>query len=191
MKLLLIFIISMGLYAAQNPKEPAVASGVYIETNIDYPSDDSMKMESVKYHYDAGTALSLAIGYQMDRWRFELEGNHVKDELAKIADITSAGDLIKTGALANVYYSAYNDSKLVSSIGVGAGTTNIKTEDLEINDIAQDEISENNSFTYEVGISLGYMVTEDWTWTVKYRYLNVKDLGAGTQTFSLGLRYLF
>ena len=191
MRLLLIFIISMGLYAAQSPKEPTVASGFYVETNVDYPSNDSMEMKDIKYHYDAGTTLSLAIGYQMEHWRFELEGNHVKDEVTKIADSASAGDLIKTGTLANVYYSAYNDSRLVSSIGVGAGVTNIKIEDLEINNVAQDDVSKDNSFTYQATISLGYMVTEDWTWTLKYRYLNVKDLGAGTQRFSLGLRYLF
>ncbi len=191
MKILLILFITMSLYAAQKTKEPAVASGLYIETNVDYPSTDSMKMEDVKYHYDAGFAKSLAVGYQMERWRFELEGNHVKDEITKITDSVSTGDLTKTGALANVYYSAYNDSKLVSSIGIGAGITNIEAEDLEIDDTAQDDISEDNSFTYQATISLGYMVTQDWTWSIRYRYLNVKDLGAGTQTFSLGLRYLF
>lgn len=193
MKLLLVLLISVGLYAAK-PTEPMAPSGLYIETNIDYPSEESIEFDDVQYNYDSGLTGALAIGYQMDRWRFEIEGNYSKDELNELVSDATAdavGELVKKGGLFNVYYSAYNDSQLVSSIGAGVGVTNIDTEDLVVDDVEAEDVSVDNSLTYQATISLGYMVDEDWTWTVKYRFLSVEDLKDSTQTFSLGLRYLF
>ena len=194
MKLLLIFILSIGLYAGQRASEPIAPSGFYVETNIDYPSTEAMEFDNVKYNFNAVLTGAVAIGYQMDRWRFELEGNYSKDDIAELVTETTSdavGELVKKGGLVNVYYSAYNDSQLVSSIGAGAGVTNIDAKDVQVNATAVDDASVKNSLTYQATVSLGYMVDADWTWTVKYRYLNIDDLKSSTQTFSLGLRYLF
>ncbi len=194
MKLLLIFLLALSVYGASKPEKPVAPSGLYIETNIDYPSSDSMNYDDVKYKYDAGLSGALAIGYQMDRWRFELEGNYSKDDIEELKSATvedATGKIKKEGGLVNVYYSAYNDSNLVSSIGLGAGVTNIETDKLKVNDVAAEDTSVDSSFTYQATMSLGYMVGEDWTWTVKYRYLNIDDLKDTTSTFSLGIRYLF
>ena len=68
MKLLLLFLLSMGLYGASSSDESVAPSGIYIETNIDYPTAKDMNYDDIKYEFDAGYSGALAIGYQMDRW---------------------------------------------------------------------------------------------------------------------------
>ena len=174
MKFLLPLLFSLGLFAAQ--------SGVYVELNLDNPSSSDLKIEDSQYNYDKGLSGTVALGYQMERWRFELESNYSKNELSN-----SASDIIKTGGLANVYYSAYNHTKMVSTIGLGVGATEIQSVD----DTQTQKLSKSPALTYQGTVSLGYMVGEDWTWTIKYRYLDMQDVEIENQTFSLGLRYLF
>ena len=174
MKLILSLVFSIGLFAAQ--------SGVYVELNLDNPTSSDLKIEDSQYNYDKGLAGTVALGYQMQRWRFELESNYAKNEISN-----SSTDIVKTGGLANVYYSAYNHTKMVSTIGLGVGATKIESAD----GTQKQKLSKNPALTYQGNVSLGYMVSEDWTWTVKYRYLDMRDIDIENQTFSLGLRYLF
>jgi len=163
-------------------------SGVYVEVNFDNPSSSDIAVEDSEYSYDKGTSGTVAVGYQMDQWRFELESNYSQNALSAFEDKVSelgSGDVLKKGGLVNVYYSAYNDTKLVSTIGLGVGATEVQTVD------STTDVTSDPSLTYQGSVSLGYMVDEDWTWTIKYRYLDIKDIESENQTYSLGLRYLF
>jgi len=176
MKYFFLLFFSTFLYSAD--------SGFYIELNYDNQSSDTIKTLTTNVDYDKGVAGSVAVGYQMDRWRFEAESNYAENPISKIDDTlkdTKSGNLLKFGGLANIYYSAYNDTKLVSTLGLGVGATSI--------DNTKDD--KKTSLTYQGSVSLGYMVDEDWTWTVKYRHLEMKDIESKQDGFSLGLRYLF
>jgi len=174
MKFILLLLFSLGLFAAQ--------SGIYVEVNLNNPTSSDLKIEDSKYNYDKGLSGAAAVGYQMERWRFEVEGNYAKNDISK-----GSTEIIKTGGLANVYYSAYNHTKMVSTIGLGIGATEIESVD----DTKTQKLLKDPALTYQGTVSLGYMVGEDWTWTLKYRYLDMQDVDTENQTFSLGLRYLF
>ncbi|MEA2098712.1 MAG: outer membrane beta-barrel protein, partial [Campylobacterota bacterium] len=176
MKFLLPFLLSTLLYSAD--------SGVYVEVYFDNPDSNNLKTEHSDINYEEGVSGTVAVGYQMDRWRFEAESSYSDNPLSSIDDTASeaiSGNLLKMGGLANIYYSAYNDTQLVSTVGIGIGATNVEAGDDD----------KKTAFTYQGNVSLGYMVDKDWTWTIKYRYLEMKDIVNEEQAFSLGLRYLF
>jgi len=186
MKALYILLLSISLFAAP--------SGVYIEAYYDNPTAENLDLTNATYSYDKGLATSFAVGYQMDTIRFELEGNYSKNELLAITkSLTQAatGDFTKMGALANVYYDMYNDTNLISSVGVGIGATNIETKNLDTFNAIANEVSEDAALTYQGTLSLGYKFNEDIVATIRYRYLGMEALEEDTQTFSLGMRYLF
>jgi len=172
MKYLLPILLSTLLYSAD--------SGVYVELNINNPSENELKIEDTKVAYDKGSSGSIAIGYQMDRLRFELENNYSENDISTLDGESISNNLIRVGGLANIYYSAYNETQLVSSLGIGVGATNVNV----------DGDTKKTALTYQGSVSLGYMVDQDWTWSMKYRYLDMRDIDSES-TFSLGLRYLF
>jgi len=168
----------------------AAPSGIYVEANFENPQSDGISVEDSEYVYDKGLAGTVAVGYQMDQWRFEVESNYSQNALKSFDDTISNiahGDIVQAGGLVNVYYSAYNNTKLVSTIGLGVGATEVQA----LSDIDDSKVKTDPSLTYQGSVSLGYMLDEDWTWTIKYRYLDIKDTENENQAFSFGIRYLF
>lgn len=188
MKLLAPLLCSISLFAAP--------SGVYVEVYYDKPVSSNITTDTASIKNDTGESGTVALGYQMNQWRFEAESNYSKNAIKSFQKTKESsksitkGDLEKTGGMLNVYYSAYNDTQLVSSIGLGAGQSIIKTKDLTIDGVKKD-IKKEKSFTYQASVSLGYMIDEDWTWTVKYKYQKMRDIKNQHSNYSLGLRYLF
>lgn len=193
MKLLISILMTIGLYAAP--------SGVYIESNIGTGLSKNILINDEDYKYNIGVLGSLALGYQLDLWRFELEGNYKQNELTiLIADNTLplSGYLVRKSGIFNVYYSGYNKSKLVSTVGLGCGASYISTRDLKKSN-NNDSISANNIFTYQASYSIGYIINKDITFSVKYLYFNtlkydiddVSQKEIHDNIFTFGIRYLF
>jgi hypothetical protein len=86
----------------------------------------------------------------------------------------------------NFYYSGYNKSKLVTSVGVGVGITSLTLGD---------NIKDDGILSLQGMLSVGYQVSEDFITTLKYTYFytsqsdSFKENGDSAITFSL--RYIF
>ena len=186
-KIVLTLLFSTTLFAAP--------SGIYVEVGAAKSLNDTLKSDNGNFVYDKGTIGSVMIGYQAELYRFELEGRYVKEALSSFANVSSSGDLTKNSQMINAYYSGYNESKYVSSIGAGVGITNITTDKLTQSSIPQKELSHSAIPSLQAMLSVGYMMTPSITTTLKYTYFYTAksdELKAnGENIFTLSLRYLF
>lgn len=174
-------------------------SGVYLELDGGSGLNTTQKTESGEYKYDKGGIASFALGYQIEFFRVELEGEYKYNKIYSFGNNnqTATGDLTRESKMFNVYYSGYNESKLVSTIGLGAGLSDIKSKDLLItsSNNPSSDFSYDNIFTYQGSFSIGYMVTKHITTQIKYKYIATTkqdDLKENSDNiFSFGIRYLF
>jgi len=178
MKLLLSFLVAIELYAAQ--------SGVYVELSAGIDLDDTLEAKNGTYIYDKEYMGSFALGYQADLFRFELEGRYKKDTLYSLGEASVDGDLEQTSQMLNLYYSGYNTSKFVSSVGAGVGLSSITL---------QDTIEDTNILSYQGIFSVGYMLSKSSTITTEYTYFYTQasdNFKSNTDSsVSLNYRYLF
>jgi len=169
----------------------AAQSGPYLELGVGVGLSDTKETKTATYVFERGYIGSFALGYQADLFRFELEERYKKDSLysASIGNsesIRADGDLILNSQMFNVYFSGYNNSNLISSIGVGGGISSLKLGD---------NITNEGIFSMQGMLSVGYKLTQSFIATTKYSYFYLKESdnfeakGDGSLTFSL--RYIF
>ena len=179
MKYLLSFLLSLPLFAAP--------SGLYLESNLGAALKNSQSTSTQTLEYKDGFEGAVALGYQLDLWRVELEADYVQN--AVDSNSSQNSDLKRQSALLNLYFSGYNDSHFVSTVGIGLGISNLNL----------DQHSRENLFSYQASFSVGYMFDESWTLSLRYRYFGSSSFSMdGTDYDPLsqnhvtaGLRYLF
>jgi len=185
-RLLISILLVTGLSAAQN--------GIYVELNAGIVLKDEKKIVNDVYTYDENFVGSVAVGYQMDLLRFEIEESYNSASVNSVNLNSASGTILRESKMFNLYYSGYNDSKLVSTIGIGAGVSDVKSKDLKILG-ASSEFSYKNVFSYQASFGVAYMLDEDWSLNLKYKYLatmkkeQLQDYSDSIVT--LGIRYLF
>lgn len=189
MKKIVLLAMCASLYAAP--------SGLYIELNGAQGFDTKMKTDTAEYNYDRGNIGSAALGYQIDTFRIELEGEYQSNKISSYGmnNNSASGDFIRESQMFNVYYSGYNESKLVSSIGIGAGSSDFKINSFSSSGSTPTDTKFENVFTYQASFSIGYMVNKHLTFQTKYKYIvTAKQEGlkeSGGSMLGLGIRILF
>lgn len=182
-----ISLLSTSLFAAP--------SGIYIEGGVGTSIEDTQNIQAHEYVYNKGFSGNIALGYQADLLRFEFEGLYRADKLYSFDNYKAEGDLTQNSQMLNVYYSGYNKSNLVTTIGLGAGISNISVTDLKQVGAPQDDIENNSIPSFQGMGSIGYMFTDHVTGTLKYKYFYSTESdnfdARGTNNLSLNLRYLF
>ena len=180
---LVLTLVNIELFAAP--------SGAYIEVGGGMSLDDVQETKNVNYIYERGYIGSIALGYQIDTFRVELQQRYKKDKLysASIDNATSIkvdGDLISNSQMLNFYYSGYNSSKLITSFGLGAGITSIELSD---------SLKDDAILSLQGMLSIGYQISENFIASTKYTYFytsqsdSFKENSDNAITFSL--RYIF
>jgi len=186
-KSLLALLFCTSLFAQPN--------GVYVEAGVGTPFNDTLKSKNGDFKYDNSLSSNIAIGYQLDLYRFELEGRYTKNSLYSYANLSSDGDLEKNSQMLNVYYSGYNSSPFFTSVGLGAGVSSIKIKNVKQLGSSVVGITNSGIFSAQAMLSVGYMITEHIATSVKYNYLYTTksdDFDAqGDSYLSLTFRYLF
>jgi len=169
-------------------------NGVYVEIGAGQ-GFGSIETKGSKIYLDAGYVGSLAIGYQANIYRIELEENYKKDSVYSFDNVSASGDYVRESKMINIYLSAYNDSNLVSSIGGGVGISDISLKNLQELERVVPDLVNNGVLTFDGSLSIGYMVTTSITATVKYTYFYTQKSdnfdSNGNSTFTFGLRYVF
>jgi len=182
-KILLLTLLNISLFAAP--------SGVYIELGAGLGLDDTVETKDVNYVYNRAYIGSVALGFQIDTFRLELQERYKKDDLysASLGNSSSIkvnGDFISNSQMLNFYYSGYNKSRLVSSIGVGAGITSLRLGDT---------IKDDGILSLQGMLSVGYQVSEDFITTIKYTYFHTSQSDSfkvnDDSAITFSLRYIF
>ncbi len=173
----------------------AAPSGIYIETGVGMNLDSSLETKNATFHYDEDFIFNVALGYQANAYRFELEGKYAKNKLSSYNGLATTGDLTQDSQMLNVYYSAYNDTRLITSVGAGAGISNLQITDMKQLGTAQKDITYNTIPSFQGMLSVGYMLGTNFIITTKYTFfytLESDTLKAGSKNLvSLNLRVIF
>lgn len=179
----LLFLLNTNLFSAQN--------GIYIELGGGVGLSDTIESKTALYVYDSSYVGTLALGYQYSSFRFEIEERYKKDELYSTTLLSGAnlkvdGDLISNSQMFNLYYSGYNQSRLITTLGIGAGATTRKL---------QESIQDDAIFSMQALLSVGYAISEEFIFTTKYRYFHTQESqnfkADSDSEISLTLRYIF
>jgi hypothetical protein len=181
-KTALFCTLSSGLFAIEN--------GIYLEAGVGLGYEDSVKVAESNYIYDRDYILDASVGYQYTLFRAELEIKYKKDSLQSVelfngAYIQTNGDFTQTTEMINAYYSGYNSTQFVTSIGAGLGLT---TKEFQT-------IKESGIFSAQLLLSVGYRVTEHFIISTKYSYFYTQESGKfdadAENNFLLSTRYIF
>jgi len=168
----------------------AAPSGLYLEAGVATSDTNKLQSSNTDYLYDTPTITSFSLGYQDDLYRYEIEEHYLKADLssASVASshLATSGKITYVSQLLNFYYSGYNKSNLVSSIGLGGGITSRELKN---------DMKDKNIFTAQGMFSLGYISNEHLITTFKYTYFYMKGSkhfqADGSNLLTFSLRYIF
>jgi opacity protein-like surface antigen len=197
----LVFFFSAPVYSAE---------GLYVSGNIGFAmasdsdiTDSTVPGVTVNTEFDTGLAFGAALGYDFNRFRAEGEISYQKNDIDKIGSpgviLDATGDAKALSFLINGYYNFINSSAFTPYISAGIGFAQVEFNDLDISSLGfSGSNDEDTVFAYQIGIGVGYAVTEKVTIDVKYRYFGTEDSEYDTtkaefasNNFLFGVRYNF
>jgi len=204
-----LLIISVCVLAIFFSSSAYSAEGLYVSGNIGFAmlsdSDitDSTEPVTLTMEYDTGWALGGALGYDFNRFRVEGEISYQTNDIDKVGamgvSLAASGDVSSLAFLINGYFDFVNDSAFTPYITAGLGYAQIDLNDFNVAGSGESDYSDDDSvFAYQVGLGVGYAVTEKVTIDVKYRYFATEDLEFDTtevdvasHNFLFGVRFNF
>jgi len=173
-----VFFFSAPVYSAE---------GLYMSGNIGFAmasdsdlTDSTVPGITVNTEFDTGLAFGAALGYDFNRFRVEGEISYQKNDIDKISAqgvfFDATGDAVALSFLINGYYDFINSSAFTPYVSAGAGFAQVEFNDLNISSLGfSGSKDEDTVFAYQIGIGVGYAVTEKVTIDVKYRYFGTED----------------
>jgi opacity protein-like surface antigen len=173
-----VFFFSAPVYSAE---------GLYVSGNIGFAmasdsdiTDSTIPGVTVNTEFDTGLAFGAALGYDFNRFRAEGEISYQKNDIDKIGSpgviLDATGDAKALSFLINGYYDFINSSAFTPYISAGIGFAQVEFNDLDISSLGfSGSNDEDTVFAYQIGIGVGYAVTEKVTIDVKYRYFGTED----------------
>ena len=182
--LLIIFVCVLAFFFSASVYS---AEGLYVSGNGGFATasdsdltDSTVPGTTVNIEFDTGLALGAALGYDFNRFRVEGEISYQTNDVDKIGAqgvfFDATGDATALSFLINGYYDFVNRSAFTPYISAGLGFAQVEFNDLNISGSGFPGSSEDDTvFAYQIGIGVGYAVTEKVTIDVKYRYFGTED----------------
>jgi opacity protein-like surface antigen len=174
----LVFFFSAPVYCAE---------GFYVSGNIGFAmasdsdlTDSNAPGITVNTEFDTGLVFGAALGYDFNRFRVEGEISYQKNDIDKTSAqgvfVDATGDSVALSFLINGYYDFINSSAFTPYISAGLGFAQVEFNDLDISSLGfSGSNDEDTVFAYQIGIGVGYAVSEKVTIDVKYRYFGAED----------------
>ena len=182
--LLIIFVILLTLFLTA----PVYgAEGLYVSGYFGFAmasdsdlTDSTVPGVTVNTEFDTGPALGAALGYDFNKFRVEGEISYQKNDVSQIGSqgvlLNNTGEVTAFSFLINGYYDFINSSAFTPYISAGLGFAQVEFNNLDISGLGfSGSNDEDTVFAYQVGIGLGYAVTEKITIDVRYRYIGTED----------------
>ena len=182
--LLIIFVCVLAFFFSASVYS---AEGLYVSGNGGFAtaSDSDLTNSTVpgvtvNTEFDTGLTLGAALGYDFNRFRVEGEISYQTNDVDKIGAqgvfFDATGDATALAFLINGYYDFVNRSAFTPYISAGLGFAQVEFNDLNISGSGFPGSSDDDTvFAYQIGIGVGYAVTEKVTIDVKYRYFGTED----------------
>lgn len=186
------------------------ADGPYVSANVGVAvlsdsdlTDATLPGVELELSYDAGWAAGAALGYRFGSFRVEGELTYQENDIDETTGfgvgIESSGDVNTTAFLVNGYYDFTNSSAFTPFITAGLGYANVEINDYTLTGSGLSGFSDDDSvFAYQVGVGVGYSVTENVIIDARYRYFATEDPEFDTteaegdsHNFLLGVRFCF
>jgi opacity protein-like surface antigen len=205
--LLIIFVCILAFFFSASV---CGAEGLYVSGNLGFAmasdsdlTDSAVPGITVNTEFDTGLALGAALGYDFNRFRVEGEISYQKNDIEKISaqgvPFDPTGDAAALSFLINGYYDFVNRSAFTPYISAGLGFAQVEFNDLDISRIGFSGSSDTDTvFAYQIGIGVGYALTEKFIIDVKYRYFGTEDSEYNTtkaefvsNNFLFGVRFNF
>jgi len=202
----------LNLYTSLKTGASIVEDGNIYDTDVTIVSN-------MGYGLDLGHLVNGAIGLDFKGYRVELEaGNQINDIDTLSATVVATGnhytvgisgaDLSVTTLLANIYKDFYLtdriSSYLTSGVGVAFGEASAKNPSVTygsatVNFNGVDKAYDDKTFAWQMGVGLGYDLTENVLVDLGYRYLGASDftfeentdVQFGSHNVTAGVRYLY
>lgn len=165
MKFLILLLFTCALYAAPQ--------GIYFEGGVQYNLDEEVQLtNSTKIKFKQPESYVASLGFQAaSQWSFEVESAYTS---TKFKD-TDTAELQRYDYLVNIYYNAYNETNLVSSIGTGYGKSKIIVDGIKAQDMP---------VIHHTTVGLGYISSPNVTFNFKYRYLTTNEYTASQTMYN-------
>jgi opacity protein-like surface antigen len=186
------------------------ASGMYGSFNagVAIPRDDDITNGStwLELEYDPGFTVGGAIGYKVKDYRLEGEVAYQNNEVNRIenmafpvdigdGEILSSMEASLLTFLLNGYIDFENGTAFTPFFTAGFGFARIDGE-MTVDGVTDDE--DDTVPAFQLGVGVGYAVTDTVTLDCKYRYLYTDDfdiedaeLGVASHNITVGIRVGF
>lgn len=182
----IVFILLFSIELFAKP-----VNGLYLEVGASKELEDKLEMKSAAdYVYEKSYMLDGIVGFQYSLYRIEFEYSQRSAELYSQGSSAADGDITQISKMINIYYSGYNHSRFISSIGIGAGLSDIEVDDTNSAALKNDSIQ-----TAQAMYTIGYMISDNFIFTTKYKYMYIKESDdfkkRDNNIFSFSFRYIF
>ncbi len=180
------------------------AEGSYVGVNIGAAmlsesdlTDSTVPGVVVSLESDTGVAYGIAYGYGFsNNLRIEGELAYQKNDLDKVTlmgvSLNASGDTSSLALLFNGYYDFANSSAFTPFISVGIGAAKVEANNFNIPGSGSPSFSEDDTvFAYQVGLGVGYAVSEKTSIDLKYRYFGTADPEFDTSTAEYGSHNIY
>ena len=205
-----LLIISVCVLAIFFSSSAYSAEGLYVSGNIGFAmlsdsdiTDSTDSGVTLTMEYDTGWTLGGALGYGFGSFRVEGEIAYQANDIDKLSILgipfNASGDVSSLAFLINGYFDFVNDSAFTPYLSAGLGYAKVDLNDFNIAGSGEPDYSDDDSvFAYQVGLGVGYAVTEKVTIDVKYRYFATEDpefdtaeVEVASHNFLFGVRFNF
>jgi len=138
--------------------------------------------------FDPGIEMQAGLGYDFGGFRIEGLYNRSGSDFEDTTKSSTYVDIISSTWVANIFIDFNNDSKFVTSLGVGIGGTK--------HEVAEDEDTVLNT---DLIAGVGYQITDNSILDIKYTYRSYDDITFGdvrisdesSQSILAGLKIYF
>jgi len=185
-----IFVHAEGAYFSIN-------TGVAIVPDYDW-DDPDFGSTQVEIESEAGFCGGIALGYGFsNNYRLEGEIVYQANDLDKITvsdqvSVVMSGDHSSMALLLNGYYDFANDSKFTPFISAGIGYAQININDVNYVGSGVSDIDDDDKvFAYQGSVGVGYALSEQTSFDVKYRFFGTTDPEFGTSSLEYGSHNIY
>ena len=142
-----------------------------IDVTVDIP-DFIVGSGTAELAYDTGFTFGGAVGYMMENFRVEGEISYQTNDFDNISGPGGSfpvdGDISALTFLVNGYLDFDTGGPMTPYITAGIGYSNVEAS-------IEGGSEDDNVFTYQLGVGLGYAMSETVTLDLRYRYLGAED----------------
>jgi len=182
--LLIIFVCVLAFFFSATVYS---AEGLYVSGNLGFAmasdsdlTDSTVPGVTINTEFDTGLFFGAALGYDFNRFRVEGEIFYQTNDVDKIGALgvffDATGDATALSFLISGYFDFVNSSAFTPYVSAGLGCAQVEFNDLNISGSGFPGSSDDDSvFAYQIGIGIGYAVTEKVTIDVKYRYFGTEN----------------